>query len=183
MSNANNVLNAYAEIFKSWSGDRAKLLGAKPTAEQITCIHGLGLRPGKQALANAMMLREKGATANQIVMACGAPQLNRMRGLIADAYVRRDMHVSKTAEGHTVYKLELTAKGKAKVERTAKAQAAAEAAGKVDGETAVKKPAKAKGKAAKKADKPAAATVDATSEAASVTVTAPEAVEANQPQV
>ena len=106
MTNTSNHAAHYATFFKSWA---ANLLGAKPTAEQFAAVHGLGLRPGKQALANAMALRDKGVTAGQIVIACGAPQLNKMRDLITDAFVKR-MPVPKTAEGHTVYKLELTAK-------------------------------------------------------------------------
>ncbi len=166
MSNTTNHAGPYATFFKSWA---ANLLGPKPTAEMFSTVHGLGLRPGKQALANAMALRDKGVTAGQIVIACGAPQLNKMRDLITDAYVKRNMSVPKTPEGHTVYKLELTAKGKAKVERTAKAEQAKAAQGEAD------KPAKVTKAAKPRKAKVAPVTVDATNEAATVTVNVPEA--------
>lgn len=165
MTDNSKVTAHYTEQFKAWP---TALIGPKPTAEMLTNVHRLGLRPGKQALANAMACRDKGVTAGQIVIACGAPQLNKMRDLITDALVKR-VAVPKTPEGHTVYKLELTAKGKARIERSAKAELKADEAGKVD---APAKPAKGTRKA--KADKVAPATVDATSEAASVTVSHPE---------
>ncbi len=159
--------NWYATVFKNW---QAKVLGPKPTADMLASIHGLGARPGKQALASAMALRECGVTAGQIVVACGAPQLNKMRGFITDSLLKR-LPVPPSAEGHTVYRLELTAKGKQRVERTAKA--AAEKAAEGDGKPA-KAAAKPKGAAKRKAKaKPAAAETPA-SEAASPAVTAPE---------
>jgi hypothetical protein len=97
----------YATTFKAW---QAKVVGPKPTAEMLATVHGLGLRPGKQALANAMAMRDCGVTGAQIVMVCGAPQLNRMRGLIADGHVKREA-VSPNELGHAVYKLTLTPKG------------------------------------------------------------------------
>jgi len=143
MSNVNHT-DWYGNVFKAWQG---KVLGAKPTAEMLQSIHGLGARPGKQALACAMALRSEGVTAGQIVIACGAPQLNKMRGFITDALLKRQA-VAPSSEGHTVYKLELTAKGKQRIERTEKAAAAKAAEG------AAEAPAKAKGKAkAKKAVK------------------------------
>ena len=111
----------YSTTFKAWP---AKLVGAKPSADQLDTIHKLGARPGKQALANAMMLRECGVTGSQIVIACGAPQLNKMRDLIAKGLMK-SVPISKNAVGHTVYKLALTARGLAKV---AKAVAVTEAA-------------------------------------------------------
>lgn len=136
-----NETNWYGTVFKAWN---VKHLGPKPTAEMLAHIHGLGARPGKQALANAMALRDCGVTAAQIVMACGAPQLNKMRGFITDALLKR-LPTPPSPEGHTVYRLELTAKGKQRVERTAKA--AAEKAAEGDGAA---KPAKAKKQAAKR---------------------------------
>jgi hypothetical protein len=184
MSKSNEATNWYGSVFKSW---QVKQLGPKPTAEMLASIHGLGARPGKQALASAMALRDCGVTAGQIVIACGAPQLNKMRGFITDALLKR-LPVSPSAEGHTVYKLELTAKGKQRVERTEKAAAAKAADGEVKADGA--KPAKAKkaaGKGAGKAKgtakaKPEADTAAAetpASEAANVTVDAPAA---DQPQ-
>lgn len=143
-----NEQNWYATVFKSWP---VKALGPKPTAEMLASIHGLGARPGKQALANAMGLRDCGVTAGQIIIACGAPQLNRMRGFITDSLLKR-LPVPPSPEGHTVYRLELTAKGKQRIERAAKQAADKAAAG--DGDkpakakkAATKRPAKAKGTA------------------------------------
>ncbi len=109
----------YADTFKAWQG---KLLGPKPTAEMLGTIHGLGARPGKQALANAMALRDCGVTGSQIVIACGAPQLNKMRGFISDGLLKREAVPPQGS--HTVYKLTLTAKGASRVKAsTAKVDA------------------------------------------------------------
>jgi hypothetical protein len=143
---SNDQANWYGNVFKSWN---VKALGPKPTAEMLASIHGLQARPGKQALACAMALRDCGVTAGQIVIACGAPQLNKMRGFITDALLKR-LPVAPSAEGHTVYKLELTAKGKQRVDRTAKAAEAKAAAG--EAETADKP--KGKKAATKAAGKP-----------------------------
>lgn len=139
---SNTETNWYAGVFKSW---QVKQLGPKPTAEMLASIHGLGARPGKQALAIAMGLRDCGVTGAQIMIACGAPQLNKMRGYITDAMLKR-VPVAPSSEGHTVYKLELTPKGNKRIE-TAKARLAAlEAAG----EAKVASKPKAKAKAASK---------------------------------
>lgn len=170
-----NVQNWYGTVFKSWN---TKALGPKPTAEMLASIHGLQARPGKQALACAMALRDCGVTAGQIVIACGAPQLNKMRGFITDALLKR-LPVPPSTEGHTVYRLELTAKGKQRVERTAKAAAEKTAEG--DGAKADKP--KAKKAAAKGARKPkgAAKPVEAATPAP-VDQAALEAATADQPQ-
>lgn len=110
----------YSSAFKGWD---AKSLGPKPTADMLHSIHGLKARPGKQALACAMALRDGGVTGAQIVMACGAPQLNKMRGFITDGLLKREP-VSPDAKGHTVYKLAVTAKGTKRIEATDKAAAA-----------------------------------------------------------
>lgn len=107
----------YANTFKAW---QVKQVGPKPTADMLATVHGLGLRPGKQALANAMALRDCGVTGAQIVMVCGAPQLNRMRGLISDGHVKREA-VPPNEFGHAVYKITLTPKGAKRVAGTAKA--------------------------------------------------------------
>lgn len=171
-----NVQNWYGTVFKSWN---TKALGPKPTAEMLASIHGLQARPGKQALACAMALRDCGVTAGQIVIACGAPQLNKMRGFITDALLKR-LATPPSSEGHTVYKLELTAKGKQRVERTAKAAAEKVEAG--NGDIKADKP-KAKKAAAKGARKPRGAvkTPEATVTAQADTP-APEAGNADQPQ-
>lgn len=139
MSKSTNEANWYGTTFKAWAA-KAKLLGPKPTADMLANVHNLGARPGKQALAIAMGLRDGGVTGAQIVMACGAPQLNKMRGFITDALLKREA-TPPSAEGHTVYKLVVTPKGKQRIERTVKANAAKAA----DGE-AVDKPVKAAGK-------------------------------------
>jgi hypothetical protein len=142
-----NETNWYGTVFKSWP---VKQLGPKPTADQLASIHNLGARPGKQALAIAMGLRDCGVTNSQIVIACGAPQLNKMRGYITDAFLKR-LPVSPSPEGHTVYKLEVTPKGKQRIERTLKAAAKADEAGKADSDKPAAKPAKAKGTGKRKA--------------------------------
>ena len=136
MSKANNASDWYATTFKQWP----KQVGPKPTAEQLDTIHKLGARPGKQALANALMLRDGGVTGAQIVMACGAPQLNKMRDFVSKGLAKR-VPISNDAAGHTVYKLTLTPRGTAKV---------AKAVAPVEGDA---KPAKAS-KHKAKADKP-----------------------------
>lgn len=150
-----NDSNWYGTTFKAWDSKR---LGAKPTAEMLSTVHGLGARPGKQALAIAMGLRAVGVTGSQIVIACGAPQLNKLRGYVADALLKR-VATPPDALGHQVYKLELTPKGKKRCEATAKRAADAEAAGKA---ADADKPAKApKAKAGKKrTSKPAKAVDD-----------------------
>lgn len=129
--------NWYADTFKAWP---SKLVGSKPTAEMLAAIHKLGARPGKQALACAMALRPEGVTGSQIIIACGAPQLNKMRGFVTDSLLKR-VAVSPAGNGHQVYKLELTAKGKQRIERSEKAEAKAAEAGSEPAD----KPAKAKG--------------------------------------
>jgi hypothetical protein len=139
----------YGDRFAKWQGDH---LGRKPTSGELATIHALGARPGKQALANAMALRPAGVTGGQIVIACGAPQLNKMRGFITDGLVKRVP--MSPVDGHTVYRIELTAKGQHKVKAADAAAAKADAKGAADAAT---KPAKAprKPKAAKPASEPA----------------------------
>jgi hypothetical protein len=131
-----DVTNWYSNVFKNW---QVKTLGPKPTAEQLANIHCLGARPGKQALANAMALRDCGVTNGQIIIACGAPQLNKMRGFITDGLLKR-LPVAPSAEGHTVYKLELTQKGHKRIETATKRSAEAEANGKAEPDQAQAKP-------------------------------------------
>ena len=120
-----DVLAWYANFFKAW---QAKLEGDKPTAEMLTAIHGLGCRPGKQALAAAMTLRASGVTASQIVIVCGAPQNNKRTGLITDGLLKR-VPMPATAEGHTVYKCEVTAKGQKRIDGSVKREADLDARG------------------------------------------------------
>jgi hypothetical protein len=172
-----NVLNAYAEQFKVWP---AKFVGSKPTAEQLSTYHKLGARHGLQCLAGAMALRDNGVTGAEIVMACGNPQLNKMRGYITDALVKRVPMPKRN--GHEVYKLVVTPKGLQRIKQAEVRAAKLEAEG---NKAVTDKPAKAAGKPkgtpkVKRADK-VPAIVKPASDAPSVTVTAP-AIEADQPQ-
>lgn len=115
-------VNYYTNAFKAWP----KQAGAKPTEAMLATAHAFA-RPGKQALALAMMLRDSGVTGGQIVMACGAPQLNKMRDTVAKGLAKR-VPISATAEGHTVYKLALTSKGEGKVKAAAQVAPAAKPA-------------------------------------------------------
>lgn len=148
----------YENVFKAW---QAKTVGTKPTAAQLDTVHKLGARPGKQALASAMALRDCGVTGAQIVMACGAPQLNKMRGFITDGLLKREA-VPPTSIGHTVYKLTLTAKGAARIKNAADKP---EATAKPDKAKAVKKAAKPrKAKAPKPVNEPVTVPVVQTTE-------------------
>lgn len=153
-----NHADAFKGFFKGWADGK---LGPKPTDEMLNNAVNLNCRPGKQAFAIAMMLRDVGATGSQIVMACGAPQLNKMRDLAADSYVKR-VPTASDDRGHTVYRLEVTPKGKQRIERNVSAQAKADAAGEAD--TAkpkvAKKPKAKKAKGETKA-KPAVKAADA----------------------
>jgi hypothetical protein len=129
MAKETNAATFYTNVFKAWP----KAVGAKPTAELLNTVHALGARPGKQALAMALMLRDSGVSGAQIVMACGAPQLNKMRDTCSKGLAKR-LPASATPEGHTVYRLALTGKGEQKVKKAAEAPKA----------DAAEKPAKAK---------------------------------------
>ena len=164
MSKQTNATGWYGTYFKAW---QVKLLGPKPTEAQLATIHGLGARPGKQALANAMALRDCGVTGSQIVSACGALQLNKMRGFITDGLLKRE--AVPAAGTHTVYKLTLTAKGATRVKAgdvaKAKAIETVKAKGKAahkanPGNRAARKAAQAAAKAAV-ADAPAPVVTDA----------------------
>jgi hypothetical protein len=146
MSN-NETLTWYAGVFKNW---QVKACGHKPTAEMLEQVHLLGLRPGKQALANAMCLRPEGVSNPQIIAACGNPQLNRMRGLISDGLFKRHP-APMNPQGHTVYKCTITPKGEKRIETARKAAAELAAKGEV---TETAKPKAKPAKAAKRASKP-----------------------------
>jgi len=59
-----NATTFYANVFKAWP----KAVGTKPDTATLDTVHKLGARPGKQALAMALMLRECGVSGAQIVM-------------------------------------------------------------------------------------------------------------------
>lgn len=174
-SNANDVTNWYSNVFKTW---QPKLYGPKPTADQLSAIHNLGARPGKQALASAMALRDCGVTGGQIVMVCGAPQLNKMRGFITDGLLKR-LPASPTAEGHHVYKLEVTAKGTKRIEGNVKRAAEAEAKGEGEPKKPAKAAAKAKGASKRKAKAKQAGNETPASEPAKATEAVPPTVTAD----
>jgi len=114
MSKHDDVLGHYADVFKAWP----KQVGNKPSRDSLAAIHGLGARPGKQALANALAMRPEGVTGSEIVIACGAPQLNKMRGFITDGLVKREALPPRG--GHTVYKITLTSKGQQRINKATK---------------------------------------------------------------
>ena len=116
MTELKSTLGFYKPFFDAW---QVKVHGPKPTAEMLSKVEGLGLRPGKQALACAMSLRDTGVTGPQIVMVCGAPQLNRMRGLIGGGLFKRVV-IPANELGHTVYKCLVTPKGESEIKRIAK---------------------------------------------------------------
>jgi hypothetical protein len=157
MSNQNTYTNAHALLLAVWANpEMEKLLGPKPTEAQLAAAVQLGNRPGRQTLALAMAMRDVGTTGPQIQLACGAPQNNKRADMIKAALLKRVM-TAPDATGHTVYKVELTAKGKARCELNAKLEAALEAEGdkpeaalEAEGEGEGDKP------EAAKADKPAA---------------------------
>lgn len=141
MTNANEVLKAHADFFKAWP---VKFAGPKPTADQLYSYHMLGARAGKQCLAGAMSLRDDGVTNSEIQVACGNPQLNKMRGFVDDALLKRVM-VGKR-NGRDIYKHVVTPKGLQLIARNEARVAKLEAAGQAQ---PVDKPAKVKVKKAK----------------------------------
>lgn len=103
-------IKAYANFFKGWA---VKSTGPKPTQAQLDVAEGLGARQGsKVALALAMYQRPQGATQGQVIVACGGPQLNKLRGLIAAGKVSR-VSMPNDAAGHTVYRMALKGRKKA----------------------------------------------------------------------
>lgn len=124
----------YGEAFKTWA---VKTHGPRVTNDQLALAHLFG-RPGKQSLALAMALRPDGATGSQIMFACdGKPQNNHRTGLIQAGLFKR-VAPMQAGDGHTVYKVELTAKGTKRVETLT--QRAAEAAQRAEAEAEGDKP-------------------------------------------
>ena len=156
-----NISNTYAPQFKAW---QAKQLGSKPNDDMLTVAHAFG-RPGKQSLALAMAMRPEGVSGAQVVMACGAPQNNHRRDLLASGYFKRDNTVPHNDQGHTVYKITLTPKGEAAMKR--RYEAADKATLQGDAPKATKK-AKGTGKRKPKGEAPAVAPAVTASEPAPV---------------
>src|SRR5882672_7027615 len=132
MSNtANDASTLYPAFFKKWqTAGMLKLLGPKPTADQLAKVHALGPRPGKQAFIIAMALRDCGVTPAQMVLVTGTKHLNKMGDLTTDAYLREVL--MPQVAGMKCYKREITPKGAARIERFNKAQAATVAAGEAE---------------------------------------------------
>jgi len=142
--------------FKTILADWPKGSGSKPTGAMLMVPLLLGKRPGVEALHIAMCLRPEGCTVQQFMLAgsCG-PANNYRRELVKSGWF------SLQVEGKPyAYKMTITAKGAAKLER---AQVAASEAAQAEAAT---KPAKAKRKATGKAkgavNAPAATEVPAT---------------------
>lgn len=129
-SNGVNHRNYYGSIWANWV---IKALGPQPTNDQFAVIHGLKARPGKQALACAMALRDTGVTGNEIKGAVslldgGAnPQLNKMRGLVDLAKVMAWVPMPDR-NGLHVYRIKLTPHGQAMLKGNASAPIHATAA-------------------------------------------------------
>jgi hypothetical protein len=107
----------YVPVLKAWQG---KVLGPKPTADLFDLAHLLGCRPGKQALARAMEMRECGATNGQVVLACtlgwgsSGSHHNKRRELVHSKMIRV-VSMPNDKSGHTVYHIELTSKANEKL--------------------------------------------------------------------
>lgn len=151
-----NALTHYAPQFKTWG---IKTHGSKPTLEHVEAAHGLGCRPGLQALAVAMGLRPEGVTNGQVMFACGNPQNNKRGGLVADGYLKRNP--AAKVDGHEVYQYTVTPKGLKRIEANKAKAAALDAAGKAADGPKVKKA--AKGTAPKKPRQPITPPVETTS--------------------
>lgn len=175
MTKTNEATGWYANVFKGWDN---KVLGRRPTAAELHTIHALGARPGKQALASAMALRECGVTRGQVDIACGAPQFNKMRAFRASGVLKREATPPNDL-GHTIYKMVLTTKGESAVKKADEAATTAAA----DTGDKPAKPAKAvSAKSAKKAERKAAAKAAAEAKAAETPVTTEAPVTEVQPQ-
>jgi len=149
MSNANDASALYPAFFKKWqTAGMLKLLGPKPSSDQLAKVHALGPRPGKQAFIIAMALRDCGVTPAQMVLITGTKHLNKIGDLTTDAYLREVL--MPQVDGMKCYKREITPKGMQRIERAIKAEAATVAAGEAE---AVKVP-KVKAAAKKRTSAP-----------------------------
>jgi hypothetical protein len=125
----NKIYEAYGDQLAKWAAPgMAKLLGPKPTPDQLMTIHRLGARHGKQCFANAMALREHGVTGAEIMMACDNQQLNKMRGFVTDRLL--DRHAVGKRNGGEIYKVTVTPKGQKRIDLAVKLEQAAVEAGK-----------------------------------------------------
>lgn len=131
-------LTWYAAILAGW---QVKLMGAKPTADQLSTPLYWGYRAGSEALHLAMCLRPEGCTVQQFCTAgsCG-PANNKRRDVVS----HRKLATVTVSGTPYAYKLVMTAKGRDAL----KAGIAKVAAGEVEAKVKAKAPAKA-AKAAK----------------------------------
>lgn len=169
MSKAINHQAYYTNVFANWS----KSLGPKPTSDELAVVHVFA-RPGKQALAGAMMLRADGCTSAQMKGASelfdgkNTPHRNKWVGSDG-GQVMLGNFTREPVPGK--YKITLAARGKKRVDEVAKAATTAPA------QVVAKAPAKAgkpKGAAkVAKAKAPKAKPVEAAPAAPQVTETAP----------
>lgn len=138
-------LTWYAAILAGW---QVKLMGAKPTAEQLSTPLYWGYRAGSEALHLAMCLRPEGCTVQQFCTAgsCG-PANNKRRDVVS----HRKLATVTVSGTPYAYKLVMTAKGRDAL----KAGIAKVAAGEVEAKV------KVKAKAPVKAAKPAKGKVNA----------------------
>lgn len=109
------VKATYGHVLGHW---HSASMGDKPALTLFEAAHALGCRPGKQALARALEMRDGGATDGQIKAACIAQWGNsgshhNKRGELSAAKL---VTVVKSKPGaHTVYSIKLTDKGTARV--------------------------------------------------------------------
>lgn len=138
MTKAINHQAYYTNQFANWS----KALGPKPTSDELAVIHAFA-RPGKQALAGAMMLRADGCTSAQMKGASelfngkNTPHRNKWVGSDG-GQVMLGNFTREPVPGK--YKITLAARGKKRVDELAKAATTAPA------QVAAKAPAKAPSK-------------------------------------
>lgn len=131
--------------FSKWP---TKVLGPRPTAEQLNIAHAFS-KPGKHALSLALTLRECGVTPEQRKQAVevafntvGKPQNNHPREMVKAGWFVEVPTPAQPVTGHVVKRIKLTPKGEARVKLGAY-MAKAPTAAKPEPAKAVK-PAKAK---------------------------------------
>ncbi len=103
------INKAYGWAFKHWR----KAYGEKPTALMLNMAHAFGMRAGtKVALANAMYLRQGGASSKLVSVVCGGPQLNVFYKLVDAKLINRTDERGPDGKV-THYRATITARGKA----------------------------------------------------------------------
>ena len=113
------ALTWYASLLKNWP---ARWAGSKPSNAMLMVPHLLGKRPGVEALHIAMCLRPEGCTVQQFQTAgsCG-PANNYRRSLVKTGWF------TMTVEGKPyAFKLAISKKGEARLDKCAAAYAEAQ---------------------------------------------------------